>query len=590
MPPNDWSARRLEDARQRGDDTVRQLVGVIEADPSFGPRGFNRLLRVMDWLGAAPELMAVYDCPLERTVRGVPGPFLDFFDPQPLPDWVDDAKLARAARLWEDNTLALLFILYVASLPACYLLHRGIPALFRSGKLANRKYLPQRLYETGLMLDDVLDGDGLDLLEDHADRHDKLMAAALRECGLDGVWVWNGETLVRRDGLPGHPESEDAAAIARAITVLSDRDRIRGKRYVAGRGCLSARKVRFLHGYMRYLLLKEPAGSPGGAWDVGKLGQPVNQEDQAYTLLTFGYVMILGLERLGRRVTLEEREAFLHRWRLIGHLMGIEDGLMTDDWDEARQLFERIRDKEAGPSEEGRILTSTLLEFLEDLMPVPAGLSRVLPVEFAVDQVRGFGGDPSMLLSPEEEKERRTGFGRLAFQVILAALRWHYRGRELMGLLLPKVSAMVGRMLHPLAEELVASCWAAYARRPFYLPANLTQWQRDPGTDPEYLERLKAWRKTLFKWVLAAAGLLVGGGFLLVASLGLACFQWWRLAALAFGLGILSWWSFGELTGWVAGFSHRRPKPRPPGSAVSPPPPPSAPVPSRAGAGAGWPR
>ncbi len=578
MVPNDWSPPRLAEARRQGDEPVHRLVEVIVANASLGPRGFNRLLRVMDWLQEAPELMAVRDCPLERTVRQVPGEFLDFFDPQPLPDWVDDAKLARAARVWEDNTLALLFILYVASLPACYLLHRGIPALYRTEKLTDRKYLPQRLYETGLMLDDVLDEDGLEVLEDHADRHDQLMASALRECGLDGAWVWNGETLVRKDGAPGSPEPDHAAAIARAITVLSER--IRGKRYVSGRGCLSARKVRFLHGYMRYLLLKEPAGSPGGAWDFEKLGMPVNQEDQAYTLLTFGYVMVLGLERLGRHLTRDDREAFLHRWRLIGHLMGIEDGLMTDDWDEARRLFELIRDKESGPSPEGRVLTATLMDFLEELLPAPAGLNRMLPLSFMEDQVRGFGGEPSMLLSPELEKGRRSLLGRVAFRLILGTLRAHYRVREIVAVILPKVSGMVGRMLHPLAEELVASCWAGYARRPFYLPANLTQWQRDPGSDPEFRERLSEWRRTLFRWVMVAAGLLVAGGFLVVASIGFACFQWWRMAALAVGLGILSWWSFGELAGWLPTLSRRRPKPQEPT-----PSPVATPSPSAAGSG-----
>ena len=569
MPLHDWSPQRLAEARLRGDEPVRRLVESMEQDPSLGPRGYNRLLRVMDWLMEAPELMAVADSPLESTVRRVPGAFLDFFDPQPLPDWVDEAKLARGAKLWEDNTLALLFVLYVASLPACYLLHRGIPALFRTGKLADRKYLPQRLFETGLMLDAVLDEDGLRSLEDHADRHEQLRAAALRQCGLAERWVWKGDALVRLDGTTGQPEKEEAEALIRALASLAGQ--IRGRRYVWGRGFLSARKVRFLHGYMRDLLLKAPPDSAGGAWDSAKLGAPVNQEDQAYTLLTFGYVMMVGLERLGRKLSRDDREAFLHRWRLVGHLMGIEDGLMTDRWDEAQRLFETIRDKEAGPSEEGRILTGTLLEFLEELLPGPASLSRLLPVAFVADQVRAIGGDPANLLTPELEARRRALAGRLAFRGILLLVRLHYGVRDLVGWMMPGVSGMVRSLMHPLAEELVASCWAGYARRPFYLPSNLTQWQLDPGADPAFRDRLRRWRRRLFQLILISAGLLVAGGFCVVAGLSMAFLQVWRGAAVGVGAGLASWWAFGELARWqIPALSHQRPRPEAPGGARPP--------------------
>lgn len=562
MVPHDWCPQRLAEARMRGDEPVKRLVDAMERDAALGPRGYNQLLRVMDWLCEAPELMAVAQSPLERTVRQVPDAFLDFFDPLPLPDWVDEAKMARASKLWEENTLALLFILYVGSLPACYLLHRGIPALFRTGKLADRKYLPQRLFETGLMLDAVLDADGLRVLEDHVDRHERLREAALRACGLEGEWEWKGEVLARKGGTPGQPEREAAGAIVRAITALSAT--IRGQRYVWGRGFLSARKVRFLHGYMRDLLLKASPDSPGGAWDSEKLGAPVNQEDQAYTLLTFGYVMIVGLERLGHRLTPEDRAAFLHRWRLVGHIMGIEDGLLTDDWESAQKLFGLIRDKEAGPSEEGRILTSTLLGFLEELMPDYLGMNRLLPVVFVADQIRAMGGDPSNILTPEWEAKSRSVAGRAAFTGIRLGLWGYYRSREFLAWLAPGVSKMVRMMMHPLAEDLVDSCWAAYARRPFYLPANLTQWQRDAGADPAFQGQLKRWRRELFNGILMSAGLLGLGGMLVVAGLGFACLQAWVAAGISAGLGVLSWWTFGELATWhIPALSRRRPEPWP---------------------------
>ena len=61
------------------------------------------------------------------------------------PAWVDAAKLHRASQLWNDNMLAIIGVLYAASLPACYLIRHGIPALYQSSKLKEYRYLSTHL-------------------------------------------------------------------------------------------------------------------------------------------------------------------------------------------------------------------------------------------------------------------------------------------------------------------------------------------------------------------------------------------------------------------------------------------------------------
>ena len=96
----------------------------------------------------------------------MPQKFTSYLDPAPIPDWVDEAKLARASELWEENMLAIIGVLYAASLPSCYLIAKGIPTLYATGKLGQHRYIYQRIYETGLMLDGVMERDGLRIITD----------------------------------------------------------------------------------------------------------------------------------------------------------------------------------------------------------------------------------------------------------------------------------------------------------------------------------------------------------------------------------------------------------------------------------------
>jgi hypothetical protein len=123
-----------------------------------------------------------------------------------------------------------------------------------------------------------------------------------------------------------------------------------------------ALKVRLIHATIRHLILR---GAPGQAlasgaavaplaprgpslqqtlyahgWNSAQLGLPCNQQELAYTLLTFSYVFLMGLRRLGLGLPQADEEAYLHAWNVLGHLLGIERGLMADDMDHAKALFE----------------------------------------------------------------------------------------------------------------------------------------------------------------------------------------------------------------------------------------------------------
>jgi hypothetical protein len=74
-------------------------------------------------------------------------------------------------------------------------------------------------------------------------------------------------------------------------------------------------------------------------WHLGEDGLPCNQEELAYTLLTFGYVFLRSLRRLGIGLARADEEAFLHCWNVVGHLLGIRRELMAETMEEAAALF-----------------------------------------------------------------------------------------------------------------------------------------------------------------------------------------------------------------------------------------------------------
>lgn len=205
-----------------------------------------------------------------------------------------------------------------------------------------------------------------------------------------------GGQLVRTAG-PGGVINQQAVQ-ARAQEMLQARRRKR-RRYLWGPGFVSARKVRFLHATMRYMLMHpgvvRPArpvqpgqkfASPSEAhqhatapFNVAKNGVPINQEDLAYTVMTFSLVLYRSLEYFGRTVSDAEKTASLHQWKLIGYIMGVEERFLTDDRQVAEDLFRTVQERHAGHSEVGCLLTDSILDWLGSMLPPILGMRTHLP-------------------------------------------------------------------------------------------------------------------------------------------------------------------------------------------------------------------
>jgi len=134
-----------------------------------------------------------------------------------------------------------------------------------------------------------------------------------------------------------------------------------------GRGIATAIKVRLMHASIRYYFLQEVTkGSID--YDIETIGKPINQEDLLGTMLSFSYVVIEGINKLGVEVSDKEREAILHLWKCVGYLIGIEDLGLIQNFEEASMLWKAIETRQYSKSIEGAALTSLLIDFLDEIL------------------------------------------------------------------------------------------------------------------------------------------------------------------------------------------------------------------------------
>ena len=188
--------------------------------------------------------------------------------------------------------------------------------------------------------------------------------------GAKGAVVLNRISLLR----------EQSSLMRRVLETLLFvlRANERGGLEPGGPGLDLARKTRVFHGLVRVMLtrfsvdVREPTGV-GKSWD-SESGLPVNQEDLLGTLWTFSITPIERLERSGATISDEDKDAVIHLWCVVGHLLGIGTDASTPlpmTYAEAAHCWARIQEHQFKPSPEGQNLTAVLIARCRELVPVP---------------------------------------------------------------------------------------------------------------------------------------------------------------------------------------------------------------------------
>lgn len=222
---------------------------------------------------------------------------------QVLPPWAEAKKIERAEKLFMEHGALSCILLFCASLPECYVIPDLSSVLHTSGQLEqNAEY---RIRSTAAMIFPVMMRGGL----------------SQRGAGVAQVLkVRLIHATIRNLILHGSPQSAVEQMLA------GGSGRVAPQAVSIGGGRQAMFKTLYARG-----------------WNLQGDGLPCNQEELAYTLLTFGYVFLRSLRRLGIGLSVADEEAYLHAWNVVGHILGIDQTLMVDTMDQGEALMARMQ-------------------------------------------------------------------------------------------------------------------------------------------------------------------------------------------------------------------------------------------------------
>lgn len=201
-----------------------------------------------------------------------------------------------------------------------------------------------------------------------------------------------------------------------------------------GEGLRTIQKVRLIHAAVRHMLLTRRD------WDVDALGVPLNQEDLAGTLLTFSVVILDALDIMGIELKAEEKRAYLHSWRCVGHVLGIRDDMIPKDLEDAYALYAAIQRRQFAPSEQGKVLTKALIDAMEGYVPGKLfdGAAAVYVRKFLGDELADGLGVPATdwtrVVFEAETLVARLFDHETERSALLASLTGHFERKLMQGL------------------------------------------------------------------------------------------------------------------------------------------------------------
>jgi uncharacterized membrane protein len=254
---------------------------------------------LVNWQPADASLSTEISLPLQQYLHAG----------QVLPAWADHAKIARSETLFMEYGALSCTLLFCSSLPECYVIPDLSAVLHMAGQL--EKHTEYRIRATAAMIFPVMMKGGL--------------------CQPDGSGVTQIlkvrliHATIRNLILRGSPDA--------ALQALGDERNVKGAGVVAP---LPSANTDSISGSMVASLYSH-------GWKLGEDGLPCNQEELAYTLLTFGYIFLRSMRALGLGLRHSDEEAYLHAWNVVGHVLGIRRELMADTMEQAENLFTRMQ-------------------------------------------------------------------------------------------------------------------------------------------------------------------------------------------------------------------------------------------------------
>jgi hypothetical protein len=178
-------------------------------------------------------------------------------------------------------------------------------------------------------------------------------------------------------------------------------------------GFETAIRVRLLHGSIRSWLNKSPGFSESYC------GTPIDQTMLAMTLGLFDYLNLRSIARLGVPLTEDDLRAHHHMWRYTGHLIGIDERLLTQDLTEERELWSALVAHQTFPELFGDSYLTFMVDTVAGLLRVPDRHKR-----FIKNLYLHLSGPEWFGVGEHDARDPMLGLLRAAGFAIGSARRW----------------------------------------------------------------------------------------------------------------------------------------------------------------------
>ena len=116
-------------------------------------------------------------------------------------------------------------------------------------------------------------------------------------------------------------------------------------------------RTRLMHSYARLNIQQHVKN-----WDFERWGSPLNSWDMIATYIGFSLTFILGLRKLGVKVSAAEEDSIFHLWKYVGYLIGIPEEYIPNNAREATEQFYLWSAVQAPADEDSVLLATSLLD------------------------------------------------------------------------------------------------------------------------------------------------------------------------------------------------------------------------------------
>lgn len=140
-----------------------------------------------------------------------------------------------------------------------------------------------------------------------------------------------------------------------------------------GKAIIDAQKLRLLHAGIRHIC---PQYLPDYRETYGEF---INHEDMLGTITAFSYLLLMGLRKMGYRLSKEKEEDYFYTWRVFAVMMGIHPPdkphsfeYVPDNVEDAEKFYAMYQQRHYVGAEQnphGVSLAAANLAMLEDLVP-----------------------------------------------------------------------------------------------------------------------------------------------------------------------------------------------------------------------------